>query len=193
MRYAFLLLAAAALLLTACNLGGTATSPAAPPGGAGPTHLPRADWGDYHDGTAGFALQRPLSWRQSVTGGYPVVFSLNAAPGTVLINKALLINVKPNSGACKETIYNQYGGTPARQNVSVNGVAFLKETATGNNAGQIYNWTAYSTVRGPNCISVTFLLHSAAPDMFDSPPGSFDKTAESKVFDQILSTFQFGP
>ncbi len=60
--------------------------------------------------------------------------------------------------------------------------------ATGNT----YDFVAYSATKDNACISLTFTLHSSDQANAATPLPSFDKTAESAVFDTIMSTFSFG-
>ncbi len=75
------------------------------------------------------------------------------------------------------------------ENVTINGIAFLKETGQEGAAGNIYDWIGYSTTKGSACISLTLVLHSTNPDNYVTPPPVYDKTAESAVFPAIMSTY----
>jgi hypothetical protein len=154
-------------------------------------HLPNVDWLAYHDGSAGFSIQHPLTWQKSDADGYPVVFTLEAAPGTTLINKTMEINVTKNITDCKEKTYTSETGTTSPANVTVNGISFLKEQGSGIGAGNIYDWMSYSTIKGSTCINLTFVLHSANAGVYSTEPAPFDKAAESEVFDELLNTFKF--
>ncbi len=182
--YKMLLLPLGVVLLAAC---GRAFPPPIPTRGP----LPNVDWLTYHDATGGFSIQHPPTWQRSDNGGYPVVFALQAAPGTSLIEKTLEINVRTTAGECKQSTYG--GAVGASSPVTVNGVEFLKEQGSGIAAGNIYDWTSYSTVKDGDCITLTFVLHSSSSGVYPTEPAPFDKTGESAVFDQILHTFQFDP
>ncbi len=165
----------------------TATQPPAPTQGP----LPHVDWLAYHDANAGFSIQFPLTWKRQNPTGYPVVYTLTAAPGTTLLEKRLEINVTPDATECKESTYEGVTSTP--EDVTVAGVQFLKETGNGIAAGNIYDWTGYSTVKSSTCITITFVLHSASAGVYGTEPAPFDRAAESRIFDEILSTFRFDP
>jgi len=154
-------------------------------------HLPNVDWLAYHDEKVGYSIQHPLTWQESDAGGYPVTFALEAAPGTTLVNKTMEINVTEDAADCKETTYSSDSGTTSPENVTVNGIGFLKEQGSGIGAGNIYDWTSYSTVKGSACINLTFVLHSANAGVYDTEPAPFDRAAESEVFDELLNTFKF--
>ena len=155
------------------------------------TPLPTPQQVVYHDDKAGFSIQHPLTWKESDAGGYPVVFSLTAAPGTTLIDKSMEINATENAMDCKETTYNSDTGTTSPETLTVNGISFLKESGSGIGAGNIYDWTSYSTMKGSMCINVTFVLHSANSGVYSTEPASFDKAVESAIFGPLLNTFKF--
>jgi len=155
-----------------------------------PGHLPGVDWLAYHDDLSGFSFQHPLTWQQRDTGGYPVVFALPAAPGTNLIEKTVEINVRQSPGDCRQSTYGALLGS---ENVRLNGTDYLRETGSGIAAGNIYDWTSYSTTHSGKCITVTFVLHSSSSGVYATEPAAFDRAAESEIFDELLNTFRFDP
>jgi hypothetical protein len=173
----------AVLLLAAC---GRAFPPPMPAQGP----VPHVDWLAYDDDKAGFSIQHPLTWQRVDSGSGPVVFALQAAPGTNLIEKTMEINVRPAAGGCKQSTYGGGAGATSAH-VSVNGVEFLRETGNGIAAGNIYDWTSYSTQRQSTCITLTFVLHSASSGVHTTEPAPFDRAAESAIFDEMLNTFRF--
>ncbi len=184
---------AAILLVAACvpatQMSALPTATQAPASTQGP--LPHVDWLAYHDATAGFSIQFPLTWKRQNPTGYPVVYTLTAAPGTTLLEKRLEINVTPDATGCKEATYEGAASTP--QDVTVAGIQFTKETGQGIAAGNIYDWTAYSTVKSSTCITITFVLHSASAGVYGTEPAPFNRATEAQIFDEILSTFRFDP
>jgi hypothetical protein len=53
-----------------------------------------------------------------------------------------------------------------------------------------WDWTAYSTVKGTACISLTFILHSVNPGVYyPTPVPVFDMAVESAIFSTIMSTY----
>lgn len=177
-------IAAAAL---ACGL-----VPGAPAAVQTPTptaaHLPNVDWLTYSD-PAGFSIQHPLTWQQVSNEGDPPLFSLQAAPGTTLLEKYMQIGVTPDASECRQMLYG--GETIKPSTVTINGVEFLKEAGAGLGAGNVYEWTGYSTLKGTTCISILFVLHSANPGVYATEPPAFDYEAESAVFDELINTFRF--
>ncbi len=59
------------------------------------------------------------------------------------------------------------------QQVTFNGINFVEESGELGTAGNFFNWVAYSTLKGTNCISLTFTLHSADPGAFTNPASGF--------------------
>ena len=56
------------------------------------------------------------------------------------------------------------------ENVTLNNIPFLKQSGQGAGAGNRYDWTAYSTTINNSCISLAFVLHSANPGNYATPP-----------------------
>jgi hypothetical protein len=81
------------------------------------------------------------------------------------------------------------GGATSSENVTINGIQFLKEEGSDGAAGSLFEWTSYSTLRNNACITLTFILRSANPGNFPTPPPPYDKLTESAVFSTIINTF----
>ena len=100
----------------------------------------------------------------------------------------------PNATTCTSYLTQEYSGSPSfqSQQVTINGINFDKESGQGNAMSNIWNWVAYSTLRGTNCISFDFTLHSINPGaMYPNPPPVFNMQAESAVFTNIVSSLTF--
>lgn len=194
MRHLLKFIVSSLLLLFACNLlrAPQKMVPPLPPAAeetATPGPLPHVDWRAYHDPRTQLTIGYPITWQQADNGGYPVKITLQAAPGTTLLEKSLEIDVVPLAGECRQMMYGPSGGPT--ENVQVNGIDFVKESGVGPAAGNVYDWTTYSTARGSDCITLAFVLHSADPGVYATQPAAFDKAAESAIFDEILSTVKF--
>ena len=139
MRQILMAVLGTAILLSACSPAApipTTLPPTAQPPTGAPTpaatalptqgHLLNVDWLAYHNEKAGFSISHPLTWQERGTGGYRVVFRLEAAPGTTLMDKTMEITVTEHATDCKETTFNS-GTGPAPEAVTVNGISFLKE------------------------------------------------------------------
>ena len=111
--------------------------------------------------------------------------TLPFTPGTNLAEKYLDVSVVENATTCSSPLTQGYTpGSFQSQQVSINGVNFVKESGTNSGAGNIYDWAAYSTLKGTNCISLSFVLHSTNPGNYPTPPPTFNMTAELAVFSE---------
>ena len=106
--------------------------------------------------------------------------------GTNLLSKTIQIHVREGVNPCVSPAVDNPLTT---ENVTINNIAFTKQTGQGAAAGNRYDWTAYSTVYNNACISLAFVLHSANSGNYATPPPEFDKTAESAVIDATMSTY----
>ena len=147
------------------------------------------DRGTY-ESSAGFSIQYPTSWQRLDTGEYPIVFATQAAPGTTLLEKRMEIDVRDLGLDCRQTTYGGALVSDTLTSLQTDGGSFLVETGTGIAAGNIYEWTSYSTTRGFNCVTITFVLHSADPGVYATAPSPFDKAAESAIFNELLGTYR---
>jgi hypothetical protein len=115
--------------------------------------------------------------------------NLPFASGTNLQEKYIDVNVRENVTPCTSTVVG--GSSITSENVTINSIQFNKQTSTEGAAGSVYDTIAYSTVRNNACISLSFVLHSANPGNFPTPPPAFDKNAESAVFTTIMNSFNW--
>jgi len=107
-------------------------------------------------------------------------------PGTNLQEKYALITVTEGKNPCQVT---DMEGQATSGNVTINGTQFTKQTGQGGAAGNVYDWTAYSTTNNNACISIVFILHSTNPANYSTPPPLFDPTVESATFDEVINTY----
>jgi hypothetical protein len=77
------------------------------------------------------------------------------------------------------------------ENVTLNGIVFLKQTGQDGSAGHIHKWVAYSTERENACVSLDFVLSAANPGNFATPPPLYNEALETAVYGQIASTYQW--
>jgi hypothetical protein len=108
------------------------------------------------------------------------------AAGTNLISKYIQINVKEGANPCVNPVMEN---PTSSENVTINSMQFLKQSGQGAGAGNRYDWTAYSTTINNACISLAFVLHSANPGNYATPPPVFDMPAESAVVGTTMATF----
>jgi hypothetical protein len=112
--------------------------------------------------------------------------NMTIASGTLLLEKYVEVSVKEGLTPCKVQNMENVAST---ENVTINNIPFLKEMGVGAAAGNIYDWTGYSTTKNNACISMVFILHSANSGVYTTPPPDFDKAAESAVFTTVMSSF----
>ncbi len=110
-------------------------------------------------------------------------------PGTNLLEKYIEVTVVENSNPCASP--GGYENPTAAENVTINNIQFVKQSGQGIALGNIYDWIAYSTTRNNACISLVFILHSANPGNYATPPPVFNKDTESAVFLTVMNTFNW--
>ena len=107
--------------------------------------------------------------------------------GTNLLEKYVVVNVEENKSPCVSPAVD---GVPAStENVTINNIPFVKTTGQGAAAGNREDWTAYATTNNTACISMAFILHSANPGNYSTPPPEYNPTAESAVIPTTMATF----
>ena len=154
------------------------------------TVTPQPGWTIFTNSKYGFQLQYP-SAGQLLAGNTDTYarIDLPFAQGTNLRHKYLEVVVAENANPCESPFAS--GGTPAPpETVVLNGIPFLKQTASEGAAGNQYHWVAFSTSRNNVCVSLDFMLHSLGVGAFPTPqPLEYDFALESAVFEQIASTY----
>ncbi len=163
------------------------------PGSVSPTNTPvpataTSSAATYQNTKYGFKFTLPTGATiasQTDTAGR---VNMVIASGTLLLEKYLEVKVTEGLTPCK--VQNMESVTSS-ENVTINNIQFLKETGQGAAAGNVFDWTGYSTTKNNACISMVFVLHSANPGVYTTPPPNFDKAAESAVFTTIMSSFNW--
>jgi hypothetical protein len=115
--------------------------------------------------------------------------NLPFSSGTNLSEKYIEVVVRENVNPCVSPTMD--GASATTETVTINNIQFTKQSGQGVALSNIYDWVAYSTTRNNACISLTFILHSANPGVFTTPPPVFDKNAESAVFSTIMNSFNW--
>ncbi|MEW5941822.1 MAG: hypothetical protein AB1750_19335, partial [Chloroflexota bacterium] len=156
------------------------------PATATATTDPLAGWGQYTNAKYGFKFKTPPGAVNGTITDNSARIYLPFTLGTLLVEKYVDVGVVENATACKSP-----NPGSASENVTINGIQFLKETGSEGATGSIYDWVAYSAFKPSTttCVTVTFVLHSNNPGVYSTPPPAFDKTAESAVFNTIINTF----
>jgi hypothetical protein len=148
-----------------------------------------SDWLTFTNTKYGFEFKYPKEGQilDGRTDNYARI-NLPFMPGTNLSEKYLEVIVVENVNPCRSPLGTS-SAPQTSETVIINGISFLKETGEEGAAGNIFKWTAYSTLRDNDCVSLDFVLHSINPDVFPTPPPLYDEAAESAAFGQIVSTY----
>jgi hypothetical protein len=107
-------------------------------------------------------------------------------PGTNLLEKYIQVSVTEGKTDCVVT--DMENGGP-KTTVTINNIQFTKQSGQGIALSNIYDWTAYSTLRNNACIIVAFIFHSVNPAVYPVPPPQYDKTKEMAVIDTVMNTY----
>jgi len=143
-------------------------------------------WSTYQNSKYAFSFQYPPQSSVASQSDNAGRVYLPFAPATNLVQKYVDVSVVEDVADCKSPATTLQASS---ENVTINGIPFLKETGSEGATGSLYDWVGYSTDKGGDCISMTFVLHSSQAGNFPTPPPLFDPVAESAVFSTIMSTF----
>ena len=150
---------------------------------------PMTGWNQYANTKYGYKFKTPPGTVNGTITDNQARMFLPFTLGTLLVEKYVDATVTENAGACKSSTTGS-----ASENVTINGVPFLKEIGSEGATGSFYDWVAYSAFKPgtTTCVSVAFVLHSNNPGALPTPvPPLFDKAAESVIFNTIMSTFEW--
>jgi hypothetical protein len=151
-----------------------------------------AGWLCYTNTIYAFEVCYPLD--ATLTGETPdhVRIHLTIAAGTNLLEKWMDVDGSSGAAVCQSPQAAGYDPSViTSSHRTIAGLDFLLQSASEGAAGNIYQWTGYSTQRGIVCAGLTGVLHSGNPGNYSTPPPLFDQAAESGVFDQIAATFRW--
>ncbi len=171
----------------------TATQPSGPVLLCLPGALPGADgWTICRSLRYGFEVSYPMdSSLGEVREDYARI-NLPITPGTNLVEKYLEIDASQGAASCTSPLAQGFepAAVPTQQ-VSLQSLGFTRQEGREGAAGNHYQWVAYSITKGDVCVSLSFVLHSANPENFATPPPEFDPVQESGIFDQVVATFKW--
>ncbi len=155
-------------------------------GGSGIPPTPTG-WLTYTNDTIGFKFSYPAG--STLTGSPPNAVRINLpfVSGTNLREKYLEAVATENTGTCLSSLGSGPTGSTGRI-IVINSMDFVEQVGSDAGAGNIHQWYAYSTVRGADCLTFNFILHSLNPGNFETPPPVFDLEAETAVFRQMIGT-----
>jgi hypothetical protein len=162
-----------------------------PPAGRLPTIQPSgqdtSDWQIYRDEAHGFHLRYPADGDLQVEAEGSARIDLPFDAASNLSEKYVLIDGGDASAG-------PFDGEPLESGwVEANGVAFWREVRSGVAAGNRYDSVTHTAVNGGVCVSLSFVLHSVDPGNFPSPMPTFRAEEEARIFDDIVSTFEWVP
>lgn len=150
-------------------------------------------WNTFSNPAYGFQFKTPpgtILNSQSNTAAQLTLPMLST--GTNLTSKTLDLKVVEGLSTCSVALtHGAPGGISQTQNISLNGLNFVKVEGTERGAGQIYQYTAYSTAKGNACLTLMFILRSGQPGFYDPPRPVFDTLLETAIISQVLGTFSW--
>jgi len=158
-----------------------------------PTPTPiTASWPTYTNTRYGFFFRYPPAAQISNATDNYLYMALPFDTATNLREKYLEVHVAENVEVCQSPLASRsiLRGT---ENITLNGIPFLKQFGEEGISGHTYKWTAYSTQQGSICVSLDFVLKSVNPGVLETPLPLYDEALESAVFLQIASTFGWMP
>jgi hypothetical protein len=150
-----------------------------------PTPLQPEGWLRYYNGLYDFEFYHPGDANIVEQDDSHTVMYFSIAPGTNLVSKYLEFYISNPSQGCS----GAFGGTDAGAEI-INGYRFQIQTGMDQGAGQIHEWTSYSSVQGSACFSFNFVLHSGNIGAFPTGTPEFNKAAESALFQTLVGTFR---
>lgn len=116
-------------------------------------------------------------------------FDLPIEPGTTLGRKYVEILWRV-SEECRSPWFSEEQPGDASA-ADINGHDFFVERRGGAWTGHYTSITAYSTARGSDCVSLTFVLDSTDQALYPSPPPEYDREAEAAVFGEIAASLRW--
>jgi hypothetical protein len=148
-------------------------------------------WLTYTSTTYQFQFQYPPGSTIESETLTDIRIQLPITPGTNLAEKFLDVHVEQGGIPCLSPYSPPVVGAVVG-NQTVNGIYWTIEQGSEGAAGSLYQWKSYSTYYPESyCVTLSFVLHSQNPELFETPPPAFNQGAESLVFASIVSTFVF--
>jgi hypothetical protein len=146
-------------------------------------------WPTYTNPQYGFEFKYP-NGGEVVTGSNANHARINLPfqAGTTLTEKYMNVVVVENANPCRSPLAAS-SMTQSSENITVNGILFLKEAGGEGAAGHFYKWMTYTTLRGNTCISLEFVLHSLNSGAYSTPPPAYNESGEMTIFYDIVTHF----
>lgn len=147
------------------------------------------NWLTYTNKSYGFQLKYPPAGEIQEEYDVYARIGLPFEEGTTLANKYLEVNVYLAVDPCAS---EAVGADPSKtEKEKIKGTDWLKEAGDSAGAGSGQKWISYSTAKGDACVNMNFTIASTNPDMYDPTPPPYDSDAETAVFADIVSTFEW--
>jgi hypothetical protein len=148
-----------------------------------------ANWKAYRNEEYGFEFKYPSDAKLTEEvheDGCNVHIESPFTPGTTLVEKNLDVGVI--AGKCPEMPIIEVEKPKV---VRVGEIEFVKEVSGEPAAGSRYHHICYSTMKNGYCAYLCLFLHSINPGNLPVPRPYFDYEKETKILDEIISTFKF--
>ena len=146
-------------------------------------------WKTYENERYGFEIKYPIDARITIKKKDKIRIDLPFASGTTLQEKFLIVKIeKTTLQKCSNPLHTIIAKT---KTVYVGNIKFREEIGSDHASGSTYNSVSYSTMKESQCFSLSLVLRSVNPEVFDVPPPVFDRKEELKIFNQILFTLKF--
>lgn len=155
------------------------------------SEIDTSDWRTYRNEELGFEIKYPYEFKVIEEKDTEIRIDLPFVSGTTLQKKYLIISIMmvppekcfspmPMRVEAEETIY-------------IGDAEFYKEIGTGHAMSHTYEYISYSTPEDKRCYTLSLVLSSVNPGVFNVPPPDFDRKKELEIFARIVSTFNFIP
>jgi len=116
--------------------------------------------------------------------------------GTNLVEASLFVGVTPQKACSSEWLGNMPSNSSERGDLTetrdIAGVAFSRVSSWEGAVGHQYGLITYSALHGGSCYRLALFIHCINVHVFyPQTVAEFDRATVLRLFDQVISTFQF--